>query len=292
MGITTATGLGIFLVTHFEDDYNTLYRNRRDGTFAVASAAAGLAEPSLPHLAFGTCFLDYDNDQDQDLFVANGHVYPQIRHLNPDGYAEPNQLFANEGPTTGYRFAAVAAGDLSLPTVSRGAAKGDCDNDGDVDLLVFNLDGPPSLLRNDSGNQLNWLSLLLVGTCVQPRWHWDADLSGQRRSRTDRRAGQRGQLSLAQRRARPLWFGREHPSRAHRNPLACGPRPAPRGCGRESVFGGGRAGAVLISWLPALINPLHLIDCKAQCVGDVLNGLYLIQRKRPALARFEVCVEH
>ncbi len=157
-------GFGDFLVTHFEDDYNTLYRNRRDGTFAVASAAAGLAEPSLPHLAFGTCFLDYDNDQDQDLFVANGHVYPQIRHLNPDGYAEPNQLFANEGPTTGYRFAAVAAGDLSLPTVSRGAAKGDCDNDGDVDLLVFNLDGPPSLLRNDSGNQLNWLSLLLVGT--------------------------------------------------------------------------------------------------------------------------------
>ena len=157
-------GFGDFLVTHFEDDYNTLYRNRRDGTFAVASAATGLAEPSLPHLAFGTCFLDYDNDQDQDLFVANGHVYPQIRHLNPDGYAEPNQLFANEGPAASYRFSTVAAGDLSLPAVSRGAAKGDYDNDGDVDLLVFNLDGPPSLLRNDSGNQLNWLSLLLVGT--------------------------------------------------------------------------------------------------------------------------------
>ena len=157
-------GFGDFLVTHFEDDYNTLYHNRRDGTFAVASAAAGLAEPSLPHLAFGTCFLDYDNDQDQDLFVANGHVYPQIRHLDPDGYAEPNQLFANEGPSANYRFSSVAAGDLNLPAVSRGAAKGDCDNDGDVDLLVFNLDGPPSLLRNDSGNQLNWLSFLLVGT--------------------------------------------------------------------------------------------------------------------------------
>lgn len=157
-------GFGDFLVTHFEDDYNTLYHNRRNGTFAVASAAAGLAEPSLPHLAFGTCFLDYDNDQDQDIFVANGHVYPQIRHLNPDGYAEPNQLFANEGPSAGYRFSSVEAGDLSLPAVSRGAAKGDYDNDGDVDLLVFNLDGPPSLLRNDSGNQLNWLSLLLVGT--------------------------------------------------------------------------------------------------------------------------------
>ena len=152
------------LVTHFEDDYNTLYRNRSDGTFAVASAAAGLAEPSLPHLAFGACFFDYDNDQDQDLFVANGHVYPQMRHLNPDGYAEPNQLFANQGLAADYRFAEVVAGDISRPAVSRGVAQGDYDNDGDVDLLVCNLDGPPQLLRNDGGNQRNYLSLLLVGT--------------------------------------------------------------------------------------------------------------------------------
>lgn len=157
-------GFGDFLVTHFEDDYNALYRNQGDGRFTVASAAAGLAAPSRPHLSFGTCFLDYDNDQDQDLFVANGHVYPQMRHLNPDGYAEPNQLFANEGPAANYRFSAVAAGDVSLPAVSRGAAKGDYDNDGDVDVLVFNLDGPPSLLRNDNGNQRNWLSLLLIGS--------------------------------------------------------------------------------------------------------------------------------
>ena len=156
-------GDGDFLVTHFEDDYNTLYGNQGDGRFAVVSAAAGLAEPSLPHLAFGTFFLDYDNDQDQDLFVANGHVYPQIRHLAPTGYAEPNQLFANQGPAGAYRFAEVAAGDVSRPAVSRGAAKGDYDNDGDVDVLVFNLDGPPQLLRNDGGNQRNWLSLRLVG---------------------------------------------------------------------------------------------------------------------------------
>ncbi len=157
-------GDGDFLVTHFEDDYNTLYRNRSDGTFAVASAEVGLAAPSLPHLAFGACFFDYDNDQDQDLFVANGHVYPQMRHLNPDGYAEPNQLFANQGQAGAYRFSEVAAGDLSRPAVSRGVAKGDYDNDGDVDVLVCNLDGPPHLLRNDGGNQRNYLSLRLVGT--------------------------------------------------------------------------------------------------------------------------------
>ena len=156
-------GDGDLLVTHFEDDYNTLYGNQGDGRFSVVSAAAGLAEPSLPHLSFGTFFFDYDNDQDQDLFVANGHVYPQIRHLAPDGYAEPNQLFANQGPAGAYRFAEVAAGDVSRPAVSRGTAKGDYDNDGDVDVLVFNLAGPPQLLRNDGGNQRNWLSLRVVG---------------------------------------------------------------------------------------------------------------------------------
>ena len=151
-------------VTHFEDDYNTLYQNVGDGRFTVASAAAGLAAPSLPHLAFGTFFLDYDNDRDRDLFAANGHVYPQIRHVNTAGYAEANQLFANQGPDSGYRFSAVSAGDLNAPNVSRGAAGGDYDDDGDIDLLVCNLDEPPALLRNDGGNQRNWLGLRLVGT--------------------------------------------------------------------------------------------------------------------------------
>ena len=157
-------GFSDFFVTHFEDDYNTLYRNRGDGSFGVASADAGLTEPSLPRLAFGTNFLDYDNDRDLDLFVANGHVYPQIRHINPAGYSEANQLFANQGPDGGHRFAEVAAGDLNRANVSRGSAKGDYDNDGDIDLLVCNLDAPPALLRNDGGNQRHWLSLRLLGT--------------------------------------------------------------------------------------------------------------------------------
>lgn len=159
-----ADGFSDFFVTHFEDDYNTLYRNRGDGSFGVTSADAGLTEPSLPRLAFGTNFLDYDNDRDLDLFVANGHVYPQIRHINPTGYSEANQLFANQGPDGGHRFAEVAAGDLNHANVSRGSAKGDYDNDGDIDLLVCNLDAHPALLRNDGGNQRHWLSLRLLGT--------------------------------------------------------------------------------------------------------------------------------
>ena len=92
-----------------------------------------------------------------------GTSIPRSGTLRPTGYAEPNQLFANQGPAGAYRFAEVAAGDVSRPAVSRGAAKGDYDNDGDVDVLVFNLDGPPQLLRNDGGSQRNWLSLRLGG---------------------------------------------------------------------------------------------------------------------------------
>ena len=157
-------GFRDFLVTHFEDDYITLYHNQGDGFFSVISSEVGLAEPSLPWLSFGTCFLDYDNDGDQDLLVANGHVYPQVRHLHPEGCAEPNQLFANQGRENNWRFVEVEAGDLSIPNTSRGACKGDYDNDGDVDLLIFNMDSAPALLRNEGGNRHNWLSVRLVGT--------------------------------------------------------------------------------------------------------------------------------
>jgi len=150
-------------VTHFEDDYNTLYRNEGNGAFSVASAETGLREPSLPRLSFGTCFLDYDNDGDQDLAVANGHVYAQMKHVRGQGCAEPNQLFANQGEEEAYRYAVEPAGDLGIPNVSRGLCKGDYDNDGDVDLLVVNMDSAPTLLRNDGGDQSNWLMVRLLG---------------------------------------------------------------------------------------------------------------------------------
>lgn len=158
-------GFRDYLVTHFEDDYNTLYHNQGDGFFSVASSEVGIAEPSLPRLGFGTCFLDYDNDGDQDLLIANGHVYPQIRYLQPEGYAEPTQLFVNQGRGNAWHFIeAPADDDLSIRNVSRGACKGDYDNDGDVDLLICNLDSAPTLLRNEGGNHNHWLSVRLVGT--------------------------------------------------------------------------------------------------------------------------------
>jgi hypothetical protein len=149
-------------VTHFEDDYNMLYRN--DGeAFAAASFDAGLADPGIPLVAFGTGFLDADNDGDLDLVVGNGHVYPQIRLLGGIGYGQPDQLFLNGGRTTGFRFVVAAAGDLAVPAVTRGLISGDWDNDGDVDLVALRLDDRPALLRNDSPAEHHWLSLRLEG---------------------------------------------------------------------------------------------------------------------------------
>ena len=159
-----ANGHPDIFVTHFESDYNTLYRNDGDGRFADVSSAAGLLETSLPYVSFGTGFLDYDNDGDLDLLVANGHVYPQIDQAGTAStYAQPNHLFENLGDG---RFALLLPqpGDsLGRARASRGSCIGDYDNDGDLDIFVTQVDDRPSLLRNDVGNRQNWIGLKLTG---------------------------------------------------------------------------------------------------------------------------------
>jgi hypothetical protein len=149
-------------VTNFADDYNTLYRNLEGRFFLDVTMKAKLADKSLPYVGWGTCFLDYDHDGDLDLFVANGHVYPQIDRLrlNEETYRQPAQLFANQGDGTFGEVKGVAA--LRERRVSRGACYGDYDEDGDLDLLLLNLDDYPTLLRNE-GAAGHWLMLRLVG---------------------------------------------------------------------------------------------------------------------------------
>lgn len=149
-------------VTHFFTETNTLYRNENGARFTDVTTTAGLAAPTVDLLGWGTRFFDHDNDGQLDLFVANGHVYPQVDKVETgSSYRQPNQLFINEGAGR-FRSAEEVAG-LAIKKVSRGAAFGDYDNDGDVDVFVVDLNDAPTLLRNEEGNASNWLLVRLFG---------------------------------------------------------------------------------------------------------------------------------
>ena len=137
-------------VTNFYGETNTLYLNSGDGTFIDATSERGLAAPTVGYLGWGTRFFDFDFDGDLDLFVANGHIYPQVDRARAGGtYAQRNQLFVNAGSGV---FAAVegAGPGLLVQKSSRAAISGDYDQDGDVDLFTTNIDDSPTLLRNET----------------------------------------------------------------------------------------------------------------------------------------------
>ncbi len=149
-------------VTNFSDDYNTLYHNEGGGLFTDRTFEARLGEVTFTHLAWATGFVDVDNDGDLDLFVVNGHIYPEAdRFESGTSYAQANQLFENVGDGT-FRDVSAAAG-LRDKRLGRGAAFADIDDDGDVDVVVANMQARPSLLENDGGNRRKWVAFLLVG---------------------------------------------------------------------------------------------------------------------------------
>ncbi len=150
--------------TNFSDQVTTLYRNNGDGTFHDASLAAGLGI-NRKYLGFGAAFFDFDNDGWKDILLGNGHVYSQLAgrklHLT---YKQPKILYSN---LRNGRFADVSAASgtgIQAEHLARGLAFGDLDNDGDVDVVVNNLDSAPSLLRNDGGNQRHALTVKCIGT--------------------------------------------------------------------------------------------------------------------------------
>jgi hypothetical protein len=149
-------------VTNFSQDHNTLYRNSGQGYFLDVSGRANLAGSSRPHMGWGTFFFDVDLDGNEDLFVANGHLMPEIEQAGiAMQYRQPNLLYYNGGDGRFIDISQNAGPGLLITEVSRGAAYGDYDNDGDLDILVANLDAAPNLLRNDSQRSGNWLSLQL-----------------------------------------------------------------------------------------------------------------------------------
>jgi len=145
-------------VTNFADEYNTLYHNNGKNSFTDLSYAAKVAAVSLPYVGWGTKFFDYNNDGWVDLFVANGHVYPQL-----PGYRQRRLLHRNNRDGTFSEVSADFGAVLTEDRVSRGVAFGDIDNDGDIDLIIADLDGPPQLLRNDGGNTDNSILIKTVG---------------------------------------------------------------------------------------------------------------------------------
>jgi hypothetical protein len=169
MGVAIAdynhTGRFSIYVTNFADEFNTLYENQGKWDFRDISYSAGVALPSLPWVKWGDAFIDLDNDGWADLVSVNGQVYPQVDAL-PSGarYRQPMNLFMNEKNGTFCDAGQQGGPAITEPRVSRGLAAADLDNDGNVDLVVGNLDGAPTVLHNPGILGTHWVSFELAGT--------------------------------------------------------------------------------------------------------------------------------
>ena len=155
--------LDIF-VTNLSYETNALYRNNGDGTFTDVIYESHLGKESFHFVGFGTGFFDADNDGWRDIFIANGHIIDNIEDTHDVlTYRQPNQLFRNRGDNTFQEISEDAGDYFQQAAVSRGALFGDYDNDGDVDLLVTQSNGPVTLLRNEGTTQHNWIRIKTVG---------------------------------------------------------------------------------------------------------------------------------
>ncbi len=142
--------------THFERDTNVLYRNVGDGSCEDMTTRAGLGNWS-PYVNWGADFIDYDNDGRPDILYVTGHTYPP-------GFKSPRVVLRNLGNGKFLDVSAEMGHGVTERFNSRGSAYGDYDNDGDIDVLVLNMNDPPSLLLNDGGNKGNWIKIKLIGT--------------------------------------------------------------------------------------------------------------------------------
>ncbi len=149
-------------VTHFQLEGAVLYHNEGNGLFSDVSSLSGIKRASYPYVHWGVHFLDYDNDAWPDLLMVNGHVLDNAE-LVGSTHAQPALLFRNQRDGKFLEVTREAGTDLSVPRVSRGAAFGDYDEDGDVDVFINNNNGPATLLKNEGGNQGHWIEVKLVG---------------------------------------------------------------------------------------------------------------------------------
>jgi hypothetical protein len=156
--------LDIF-VTNFTEQVDNLYRNLGNQSFTDVGWASKTGQPSYPYIKWGTGFVDFDNDGWLDIFVANGHVYPQVDAISGGAkYREPMQLFRNLRDGR-FEDISTASGLAEMPLASRrGAAFGDINNDGAIDMVVLNVGEPPTLLINRLENGNHRVLFKLIGT--------------------------------------------------------------------------------------------------------------------------------
>jgi hypothetical protein len=150
------------IVTNFAQDSNTLYHNRDGTSFEDVTTAAGLAGPTFVRMGWGTAFFDADLDGHLDLFFANGHIYPNVDDYPAlhESFRQKNQFFLNRSG----RFIDVsetAGPGLQVVKASRGLAIGDLDNDGDLDVVISNMDDVPTVLNNRQATGQHWMAVQL-----------------------------------------------------------------------------------------------------------------------------------
>jgi hypothetical protein len=174
MGVALCDYLNVgrpsLFVTNFAEEYNALFRN--DGThFTDVSFRSKTAPASLPLVMWGTAFFDYDNDGWEDLIAVAGHVYPQMDQVKTGasaGYRQPKLLYHNNRDGTFAEVSRHSGAALTENRVCRGLAMGDLDNDGRLDVVVNDLDGPAQVLRNELAAAGHWLIVRLQGKGGNP----------------------------------------------------------------------------------------------------------------------------
>jgi len=149
--------------THFADDSNGLYHNDGKGNFDDVTRQSRIGVETR-YICWGAGIMDLDNDGYPDIFLVSGNVYPEVERKLPQyPNKSPRAVFRNLGNKTFEELVEVAGPGVAAAHCSRGCAFGDFDNDGDVDILIINLNEPPSLLRNDLSGQPNWVKVKLEG---------------------------------------------------------------------------------------------------------------------------------
>jgi enediyne biosynthesis protein E4 len=159
------TGRFSIAISHFSEEYATLYRNDGAMNFTDVSYPSGIARATTPYVGWGDAFLDLNNSGWLDFILVNGHVYPQVGASGTGTvYREPKLVYANQHDGTFRDVSRISGPAVEIPQVSRGLAVGDLFNDGHLEIVIENLEGGPMILRASADSQNHWISLELRGT--------------------------------------------------------------------------------------------------------------------------------